>query len=510
MIFSSYEFLFLFLPIVWGVFAMLTRTGSHRLILAWLTLASLFFYGWWNPWYLPVLVASILGNFLFGRAMMRWPGHRKALLITGVTLNLALLGYFKYTHFFLDTFNDFAGTDFSIGRIILPLAISFHTFQQIAYLVDLYRGKEQEDHDLLQYLLFVSFFPQLIAGPIVKHRELVTQFARDAFSRIDLRNVAMGITAIAIGFFKKSVAADSIAQYANAVFDAGAAGQTLGFYEAWGGALSYTMQLYFDFSGYIDMATGAALLFNIRLPLNFYSPYKSLSIIDFWRRWHITLSRFLRDFLYIPLGGNRKGSARKYANLLLTMLIGGLWHGAGWTFVFWGGLHGMYLILNHGWRALRGERASSTRFTRFLSWLLTFLAIVLGWVFFRAESFPAALTVLQGMISFETISPWPYIQEFLWWWAPDIAGIRFPEWIYGTALLALLSLIVFFAPNTHQILSLEHPETEPVPAGDRTPKWLHLHWKPTAIFAVLTGMLTIISLIFLTLYQEHEFLYFQF
>ena len=283
---------------------------------------------------------------------------------------------------------------------MLPLGISFFTFQKIAYLVDAYRG-EVRAGGFLSFALFVTFFPQLIAGPIVHHSEVIPQFGQKSTYRPNLDNLSMGIGIFVLGLAKKTVLADSIATYATPVFRAAQAGADPTLFEAWGGALAYTFQLYFDFSGYSDMAIGLALMFNIRLPINFNSPYKATNIIDFWRRWHITLSRFLRDYLYIPLGGNRHGVARRYANLMLTMLLGGLWHGAGWTFIVWGGLHGIFLVINHFWHAL-GVGSATTSGARpgsdgSAARTITFLAVMVAWVFFRAEDFDAATRILAGM-----------------------------------------------------------------------------------------------------------------
>ena len=336
MLFNSPVYIFLFLPIVvLGYFLF----NHFRLIVAakaWLVLSSLFFYGFWNPGYLALIIGSMLVNFALGtalhrekRASMRGKYHhlkRKNILAAGVLFNLGLLGYYKYEDFLIENFNLLLDRETGYLNLVLPLAISFFTFQQIAYLVDSYQ-QDTKEYDFLNYCLFVTFFPQLIAGPIVHHSEMMPQFMKLRTKILDWRNVSAGAFIFTIGLFKKVVIADSFAIWANAGFDAVA---PLGFYEAWGTSLSYTFQLYYDFSGYTDMAIGAALLFNIRLPINFNSPYKAIGIQDFWRRWHITLSRWLRDYVYIPLGGSRKGNLRTYTNLLATFLLGGLWHGAGW------------------------------------------------------------------------------------------------------------------------------------------------------------------------------------
>ncbi|HIE55101.1 MAG TPA: MBOAT family protein, partial [Chromatiaceae bacterium] len=355
MLFNSYIFILVFLPLTLVVYFAMGRLGYSRAAIAWLVGASLFFYGWWNPAYLGLILFSILFNYTAGVVMTRIPGEegqrKKLVLAFGIAINLGLLGYYKYANFFVDSVSYLTGIEWHIETIVLPLAISFFTFQQIAYLVDAYKG-ETHEYNLLHYCLFVTFFPQLIAGPIVHHKEMLPQFMRDAVYRMRHQDLAIGITIFLVGLFKKVVIADGFASNATPVFQAADAGEVIGFLSAWTGVFSYTMQLYFDFSGYSDMAIGIGRMFGIKLPINFNSPYQALNIIDFWRRWHITLSRFLRDYLYIPLGGNRKGPARRHVNMMVTMLLGGLWHGAGWNFVIWGGLHGSYLVVNHFWRQI--------------------------------------------------------------------------------------------------------------------------------------------------------------
>ena len=359
MLFNSWQFILVFLPVCVLVYFGLNCLRLVTAGKAWLVLASLAFYAYWDPRYLPLILSSILFNYGIGdglaqthpdrrRAARQAPSSvpRKALLVLGIALNLAVLGYFKYTDFILANANAALGTSFALQGIVLPLAISFFTFTQIVYLVDSYRG-ETAGYDLLNYALFVTFFPHLIAGPIVQHSQIMPQFASRWTLSPRQSNIAKGLFVFSVGLFKKVVIADQFAVWADAGFDGG---QRLGFIEAWVTSLSYSFQLYFDFSGYCDMAMGASLLFNIRLPINFDSPYKALDIQDFWRRWHITLSNFLRDYLYIPLGGNREGEARAYLNLMVTFLLGGLWHGATWMFVIWGGLHGLAVAVHRLWR----------------------------------------------------------------------------------------------------------------------------------------------------------------
>lgn len=345
MLFNSYAFIFAYIPLVFlGYFTLGRR--SHRLAALWLASASIFFYGWWDARFIGLLLGSIAFNYSAGYALARRsPTRPRALLGIAIGMNLGLLGYFKYFNFFLDNLNALTDAHFENPPILLPLGISFFTFTQIAFLVDAYQGKAKE-FNFVHYTLFVTYFPHLIAGPILHHKEMMPQFAAAAGCRWNARNIAVGGSIFIIGLAKKILLADALAEFATPIFSAVHDGGQPMLIEAWIAALAYTLQLYFDFSAYSDMAIGLSLLFNVRLPANFESPYKSTSIIEFWRRWHISLSRFLRDYLYIPLGGNRKGPLRRYLNLLATMLLGGLWHGAGWPFIVWGGLHGCYLAIN--------------------------------------------------------------------------------------------------------------------------------------------------------------------
>ncbi|WP_138625961.1 MBOAT family O-acyltransferase [Aliarcobacter butzleri] len=396
MLFNSYEFIFIFLPVMFVVYFYL---NSKRLILGakiWLVVGSLFFYSYWNVIYLPLILLSIFVNYGVGLSLVNHEKIRissKTILSFGIVFNLGLLGYFKYTDFFLDNFNGIFGTNIPLPHIILPLGISFFTFTQIAFLVDAYK-QEAKEYSLINYMLFVTYFPHLLAGPILHHKEMMPQFASKYNWVKNYKNIALGLFIFSIGLFKKVVIADTFAVWANAGFDTAT---TLNLIEAWATSLSYTFQLYFDFSGYTDMAIGISLMFNIKLPINFNSPYKALSIQDFWRRWHMTLSRFLKDYLYIPLGGNRKGNIRTYVNLITTFLLGGLWHGAGWTFIIWGLLHGIALAIHRFWQSL------GFRMNKILAWFITFNFINITWIFFRAKDFESALKVLGSMFSFDNV-----------------------------------------------------------------------------------------------------------
>ncbi|MCT7982831.1 MBOAT family protein [Laspinema sp. A4] len=491
MLFNSYVFIFGFLPVTLLVYFGLTRLRYVKAAIVWMAIASLFFYGYWNPPYLLLFLGSISLNYGFGRAIAASPlrGDRsKFLLIVGISINLIFIGYYKYAEFFLSSLNQVLNWNWQSTPIILPLAISFYTFTQIAYLVDAYRGETKDSkYDLVTYSLFVSFYPQLIAGPILRHDELIPQLRSLRNFIFSDKNFARGLTLFILGLSKKMLIADNLSPWVAQVFNNA---DSVTFLEAWIGALSYTFQLYFDFSGYSDMAIGLGWMVNINLPINFNSPYKASSIIDFWRRWHITLSAFLRDYLYIPLGGSRKGETRRIGNLMLTMLLGGLWHGAGWTYVIWGGLHGLFLAINHGWRKL------GISLPKFVGVTVTFLAVVASWVLFRATTFQEALELLQAMVGIKSVILPTHYQGFLGWLSP--LGLQFKPVkafaylprggveLNGLILLGVL-LIVMLLPNTQEMV-----------------KNFKTTWGWTLAIASLAAGC------FISLNQVSEFLYFQF
>lgn len=518
MLFNSYPFIFIFLPVVLIGFYVIGNRGHHRIAASWLIAASLFFYGWWNPAYLGLILGSILFNYSIGIAITgrEMRDYAKKLFVFGVVGDLLLLVYYKYTNFLLATSNSMLNTSFSVEAIVLPLGISFFTFQKIAYLVDAYKGKTRE-YGFLSYCLFVIFFPQLIAGPIVHHRDVMGQFSKEHIYKFNYKKLVIGLTIFAIGLFKKVILADGTVEYVTSVFQRADTGFSVSFIPAWGGALSYAFQLYFDFSGYSDMAIGIAYMFGIRLPMNFNSPYKSTSVIDFWRRWHMTLSRFLRDYVYIPLGGSRQGSTRHLLNLLLTMFIGGLWHGAGWTFVLWGVIHGCYLVINTVWRKWVGvSEGYGGFFVRFLSGCVTFLAVVIAWVPFRAKDFDAAVIVWKGMLGLGGISlpdKWSYKWgDFSSWLVEH--GVRFNGMLDGMApfratdvlWFAMLMVCTFLLPNTQQFMRKYRPTLDSkILPYDREAVIL---WRPTFGWAVGISFLLVYAV--LGLVRPSEFLYFQF
>ena len=476
MLYNSYSFIFVFLPL-----SLLLYFGAARLIsggVANITLAavSLLFYGVWDlrdgRWdgrNLLLIIGSILVNFSAGAVIQA--RRSRGALIAGIVANLAVLGYFKYANFIGYNVYAVLGRPFEPWEIVLPLGISFFTFTQIAFLVDAYRGKVGEIN-LPRYGLFVSFFPHLIAGPIVHHYQLMPQFATPEAKRWNVPNVHIGLAFFVIGLFKKVGIADACAPWARQVFDTAGAVSCA---DAWRGALAWTMQLYFDFSGYSDMAIGLAMLFNVRLPDNFNAPYRAASIADFWRRWHITLSRFLRDYLYIPLGGNRRGSGRRLVNVFVTMLLGGLWHGAGWTYVIWGAYHGVLLVIHHVWRTIVPQSLPLP-----LARVVTFALVVIGWVMFRAPSVDKAFTLLANMFGLRGATAQPHLVKWeaaRWHWT----------------LLAALLVFVNFAPTTKQWVQ-----------GTKLNAW----------WAVLVGTLLFICLFLmrtsLLSNEPSPFIYFQF
>lgn len=515
MLFSTYTFLLFFLPLVLlGYFAL--GKLNWRWSMIWLTASSLMFYAWWkpepdhpwNPWFVCLIIFSCAGNFICGNAIAAADRHRakKILVSIGVTLNILLLVYYKYLGLFSAWSHAATGFPAEIPSLVMPLAVSFFTFLQIAFLVDVYRG-DKTGYNFTDYLLFVTFFPHLVAGPLVHHRELISQF-KEKVTRFDSRCFAIGLTVLAIGLFKKVIVADNLAETATPIFHFASEGtRALTMGEAWIGALAYTFQIYFDFSGYSDMAIGLSFLFGLKLPLNFNSPYKATSIIDFWRRWHMTLSRFLRDYLYIPLGGNRKGPVRRYTNLLTTMLLGGLWHGAGITFVLWGLLHGIYLCINHAWIALR-KKLNWRPMPKYLAILVTFAAVVCAWVPFRAGNYELASSG-NARLAWETTASFYHAMFVpqggpLWTPLSDESIMKFQRAIRP---LAYAVLIAFFLPNTQQFLGRFSPHFR-VKGESKPDKRGWWGWRPSPIAAAFAFLLFLI--VTLEIDRGGEFIYFQF
>jgi D-alanyl-lipoteichoic acid acyltransferase DltB (MBOAT superfamily) len=503
MVFASHSFLaflLILLAVYWLAARHHERWGKPILIVA-----SFIFYGFWIPAYLLLLVASILFNHAIARALLAGPAPqiRRMLIVLGIALNLALIGFYKYAAFLVESLNWTLQTGFDVPDIILPIGISFFTFQQISLLVDAYRERVEQLR-FWDHVLFIAFFPQLIAGPIVRQDEMLPQLAARSDWRLRADYIAIGIALFSFGLFKKSVLIDPFVPYLDMVYEAAARGDALGFVDGWVAGIGYGFQVYFDFSAYSDMAIGLGFMFGLRLPVNFFSPYKAHSIRDFWRRWHISLSRFLRDYLFIPLGGSRHGMARTVAALLITMSLAGLWHGAGWTFVIWGMLHGAYLALNHLWRALlargRGRAGESRQRPRWQRWPLhslsvavTFLAVSFTWVFFRAADLDAALGLASAMLGF---GGWHEV-------AMLTRGI--------VPLFPLYLLIVWFTPNTMELFQATRTALHVEQYRDDRQRPLRPQWLK---FELSTGWAVTTSIVFIiawfALSNLSPFIYFQF
>ena len=529
MLFNSYVFIAAFLPVVLAGFFVIGRDGGHRPALLWLAACSLVFYGWGTPWLLLVLVPSIVVNAWVGTRLMRGVSltARTWLLVLGIGFNLGLLAFFKYAAFILTNVNILVSARLAVPDVVLPIGISFFTFTQIAYLSDAARG-EVRDFSVTNYSLFVTFFPHLIAGPIIHHREMMPQFAERDVTRLRAENIAIGLSIFTVGLFKKCVLADVTALWADPVFTAAAAGQRPAPAEAWVGALAFAFQLYFDFSGYSDMAIGLAWMFNIALPLNFDSPYKATNIIEFWRRWHMTLSRFLRDYLYFPLGGNRRGGPRRYANLLIVMILGGLWHGAAWTFVMWGAVHGVLLVINHAWHALRRFLGIKRHFGPpgyVIARALTFIAVISAWVLFRAPTITAASIILRSMYGLDggpvlaSLGAFAHAQAVALKRVMNVlvflvSGMRpvgeLPSSLGDLNLTALwlisVGILALALPNTQELFTLN--ERSSLCAPPRQEPDSALRWHPSRRWAIFLGLLFIASL--LQLSKISPFLYYQF
>lgn len=460
MLFNTFVFIFVFLPIVLTGFYGFGSKIRSSYVVFWLFLCSLFFYGWWKPSYLILIAISIIVNFFVSRQIA---GGKKRFLYVGVSFNLMLLFFYKYVDFFISNLNIISNQSIPFLDWALPIGISFYTFQQIAYLIDCKQGTVVKTN-FFSYGLFVTFFPQLIAGPIVHHKEMISQFDNPIVTKINYFNISRGIFIFLMGLSKKIILADSFGIIADNGF---ANILLLSTKDAWLTSLAYSMQLYYDFSGYSSMAIGLGLLFNIRLPQNFNSPYRSINIQEFWRNWHITLSRFLRDYVYIPLGGSRISSGRTNFNLILTFFLGGIWHGAGWTFIVWGLLHGIALVLHRYWKYLKVD------IPIFLSILITFLFVNITWVFFRANNIEEALGLLFTMFRFSEGTPSNY---FLFSNLYDL-----PIWSVGVILL--------FLPND---------------------SWLGTNMKPNLKYGIMTVFLFIINMIYLNSVIQSDFLYFDF
>jgi alginate O-acetyltransferase complex protein AlgI len=528
MLFNSYIFLFGFLPItIFGFYFIDKLQGDKKLSISWLILCSLFFYGWWNPPYVILLISSVLINFSFGQILNT--SKSKKVLILSISFNIILLGYFKYSNFFIENAAYFFDFSFNFVHIILPLAISFFTFQQIIYLLDSYKGLTQS-YNFHEYALFVTFFPQLIAGPIVNHKEIMPQIHDSSFGNIKLKNFAVGISIFFIGLFKKVFIADSLSQYVIPIMNANELGVQLTFIESWLGMIAYSFQLYFDFSGYSDMAVGLARIFGIILPVNFLSPFRSTNIAEFWRRWHITLSNFIKNYLYFPLSikFTRVSMVNQYSalpsffiTLFLPMLyawgLAGLWHGAAWNFVIFGLMHGFYLIVYQVWSQTTKPKLTSKIFisaSRVLGIIVTYLSVVFSWVFFRTESVSSAVTLLKTMLGvngiilpmgFKGIMPNFLLESNFFQFGSALKNsllTSHPEnLIY---MLGFASFIIFCMPNIFEYFKFHHEVKEDISHGSI----VKIYWGYNFLSTAIISLLALLAIMYMQ--GESEFLYYQF
>ena len=540
MLFNSYEFLFVFLPLTLGGFFLFGRS-SRTWAIRWLIVASLGFYAWWRPLNVLIIAPSIAVNYLLARALLRYSrsdnsAASKRILLVGIIFNIAFLGYFKYANFVVHATNDVVGTTFVMSTIILPLGISFITFQKIAFLLDVH-ARRIEDFTLQDYCLFVLFFPQMIAGPIVHYREMLPQFHR-ASCKPEVDHVAVGLTLFTFGLFKKVVLADGISSLVSPLYAQAALGASVSLIPAWLAAIGFTLQIYFDFSGYTDMALGLARLFGVRFPPNFNSPLRASSIIDFWLRWHMTLTRFLTAYIYNPLAlraarrraarglpafGGRSTTTVAFLEVLtvpviVTMFVSGVWHGAGYLFILWGLLHGVYITINHGWRTLAHrlwhDRESYSKIMRPIGWVLTFVAVTAAMVLFRSSNLTAAAGLLGGMAGAHGIAIPASIYDRLGPLAALLrsgdpvlaaAGVSLPALLKWTVGLGFIALAM---PNTLEILSHYQPAlgVQPVVATNALEKTAS--WKPSLAWALAVSLLAVIGILHLG--GNSEFLYWQF
>lgn len=510
MLFNSYVYILLFLPLVVASYYVTGATLHRKLSIAWLVIASLFFYGWWNPIYLLLIIGSAIFNFSTGALLTSDSGKniRLPVLASGISINLLLLGYFKYANFFIDNVNFVLGTEIEIDSIFLPLAISFFTFQQISFLIDAYKGGIK-DYSFIHYMLFVTFFPQLIAGPIVHHAEMMPQFDKDETYKLRISNIELGLSIFSVGLFKKVILADNFATFSSPVFQAVDAGIPLSMFEYWLGTTAFALQLYFDFSGYTDMAIGSARLFGIKLPINFYSPYKAQNTAQMWRRWHMTLTRFATAYIFMPMTISRGRKAilnndselSKFWSsvaypLMLTFLAVGIWHGAGWNFAIWGALQGICIIINNLWQLFRRKRlnhnlADTTYIGRVAARGLTILCAIYSMVFFKAATTTGALTMAWAMLGLD--------------------GISLETTLIGTRM-ALLYLaggfaIIYLLPNTQQLFIDFEPSLEPR-REEKLWGLERIKWKPNPLWAIVCSGMFVAA--FVNISKVSEFIYFQF
>ena len=515
MLFNSYIFIFFFLPISIIGFYLIKKIYYSNLAVIWLVIVSLFFYGWWNIKYLILILFSIILNYFFGFILRKQ--NKKIYLIFGISINILIIGYFKYSNFFIENINVFLKNEFILSQIILPLGISFFTFQQITYLVDTYNGKK-EDHNFSNYFLFVIFFPQLIAGPIVHHSKMIPQFNNKNFGSFKFENLTIGLIVFSLGLFKKVFLADNLAIYVNPAFDAAAVGFNMTFFDAWGAALAYTLQLYFDFSGYSDMAIGIGLMFGIAIPINFLSPFKAKNISEFWRLWHISLSRFIRDYLYYPISlfltrfsysKNMSPMGVFFFSIMLPTMLSfflvGLWHGAGWQFILFGLIHGFYIVIYNLWVKIKifffNNNYKSNFITDLIGQLITFISVIFSFVFFRSASLESAITYVNSMLDIKGIDLTDIFEITVFGTQP-FTGIYF---------LIFSLFIVILLPNVHQFILQYSSTFKKIYNEISSDVGLSIRkvtWKATLFWSIFIAIILTLSI--MSVSGTNEFLYFQF
>lgn len=502
MLFYSYEFMYLFLPITLVGYFLISKLGN-KAVNMWLVFCSLFFYSYWNPPFVILLIVSILVNYAFGFKLQK--NRSRPLLITGISLNLLCISYYKYAGFLVSNFNVFTNYNVNIGNIFLPLAISFYTFQQIAFLVDSYAGRiDSKNKGFWRYSLFVTFFPQLIAGPIVHHKEMMPQFGDKKKFRLNFRNISIGLSIFIIGLFKKIVIADGIAEIVYPVFEL-AGSSNVSFLESWIGASAYTLQVYFDFSGYSDMAIGLARMFNIKLPLNFNSPLKATSITEFWRRWHMTMTRFFTDYVFNPIsmhflrrqiikGG--KGDMPLHLTTFINLTLIGLWHGANWNYIFFGIMHGVFLVVHRLWIKYYKNHNRKCSFN-YIGVAITFIVFSVSSVMFRTEDLKVVASMYRGMFGFNEFIPGKCCEIN--------STVR-------TLIIFLSAIIIAFVlPNTHQIMHTIRPVCDMNPVEKIVGWQRKLLWRPSLAWSLILMLFVIISIVtLLDSSKIQDFIYFQF
>ena len=526
MLFNSFYFILFFLPICLLIYSLALKFKNKNIKIIWLVFCSLLFYGWWNPYYLILIIFSILFNFYISNFLTN--KNKLLFLWIGILTNLSILIYYKYLNFFIENVNEWMGSSIIINKIILPLGISFFTFQQIAYLVDIYNQKSKKG-SILYYFSFVTFFPQLIAGPIVNYRKVIHQFHFNEYLNFN-KSIIVGFTIFVIGLFKKLCIADKIAIYSNHMFEVATYGPVLTFFESWAAATAFTMQLYFDFSGYSDMAIGLGLLFGISLPLNFNSPFKSTNISIFWRNWHMTLSEFIRNYIYVPLSlslsrfglNNNLNSLNFFIISIVTPIffsyfLIGIWHGAGWNFILFGLLHACFLLIQISWKNLINffsdyNGIKEKKIYRTLSQLLTFISVVVAFVLFRAENIETAKNIYYSMMGFNKINLpqhfFPHLQPLLMEFNFNFDGLQKNSFIHGpiiTTHIIVLIIIVMFFPNTIEIMRNYIDDKDHLNIVN---KKSFINWKPNFLWGIIIAIMFFFSILSIT--TPSEFLYFDF